>query len=167
MADSPHAEHGAAFARLLRVQRAKLGLRQEDVAEASGVSLATYVRWERGMVSNPRPEEVQAVCRALHISTLEAGVALGYLNESDLPARKHPERSAVHAALALIESDAVTEDERNTLLSLVHRRLANALGFERPPVLTDEQRRQLRQAEEQAERDADRIYGTQSGQAVA
>lgn len=161
------AEHGAAFARLLRLHRAKLGLRAEDVAEASGVSIATIIRWERGQARNPKPEEVQAVCRALGINTLEAGVALGYLTEADLPQRKQPSQSLVHAAMALIESGLPTDDERNALLSLVRRRLANALGLEKPPALTAEQRQRLREAEEQAERDADRIYGNQTGRAVA
>lgn len=61
-------EHGAAFARLLRVQRAKRGLRQQNVADASGISLPTIMRWEAGNSRSPQPAQVRAVCRALCIN---------------------------------------------------------------------------------------------------
>jgi transcriptional regulator with XRE-family HTH domain len=71
---------GRRFAALLREYRGRLGLRQQDVAEKSGVSLSTISRWERGEVVNPKPDEVRAVCRVLNLGQIKAVVALGYVD---------------------------------------------------------------------------------------
>lgn len=167
MADGPNpgSEHGAAFARLLRVQRAKRGLRQQDVADASGISLHTIMRWETGQSRPPQPAQVRAVCRALGINPLEVAVALGYLNEDEF--RSRPDLVWPTVATKVGEYHHASGGEGDAYQSLVRRRLAEALGIETPPTLTSEEQQKLREAEARAERDADRIYGDHAGQAVA
>lgn len=77
-------EAGRRFGALLRSHRQAAKLRQEDVAERSGVSLSTINRWERGIVRNPVPTELQVVCRIVSLSTVAAGLALGYLAPEDV-----------------------------------------------------------------------------------
>ena len=76
-------EAGRRFGRLLREARERRDWQQQDVVDKSGVSLSTYGRWERGKVENPKPTEVQAVCRVLGIRTIEAALALGYVAQED------------------------------------------------------------------------------------
>ncbi|WP_245603520.1 helix-turn-helix domain-containing protein [Salinispora cortesiana] len=159
----PGSEHEA-FARLLRVQRAKRGLRQEDVADASGVSPHTILQWEAGNGRSPQPAQVRAVCRALGINPLEVAVALGYLSEDEVRSRTD---LAWHTAATKVEYYHASGQEGIAYQSLVRRRLADALGIEQPPTLSPEEQQKLREAEDRAERDADRIYGDHAGQAVA
>ncbi|MEV2239437.1 helix-turn-helix domain-containing protein [Micromonospora sp. NPDC049891] len=112
-------ESGKRFARLLREYRAKAGLRQEDVAERSGVSLSTIQRWESGQARNPKPDEVQAVCRVLGLSTVTAGVALGYLSPADveyLPPPPRPQDPTVGEAISILEDDAMPDEARRAAL---------------------------------------------------
>ncbi|NIL57119.1 helix-turn-helix domain-containing protein [Salinispora arenicola] len=160
----PGSEHEAAFARLLRVQRAKRGLRQQDVADASGVSLHTIMRWETGQSRSHQPAQVRAVCRALGINPLEVAVALGYLSEDEIRSRTD---LAWPPTATKVEYYHASGQEGDAYQSLVRRRLADALGIEKPPTLTPEEQQKLREAEDRAERDADQIYGDHAGQAVA
>lgn len=169
MADGPDpgSEHGAAFARLLRVQRAKRGLRQQDVADASGVSLHTIMRWETGQSRPPQPAQVRAICHALGINPLEVAVALGYLGEDEAPPSTDFARPTIAIKVGEHHHGPSRGEEGFAYRSLARRRLADALGIEKPPTLSPEEQQKLREAEARAERDADRIYGDHAGQAVA
>jgi transcriptional regulator with XRE-family HTH domain len=112
-------EPGRRFAQLLRSRRAELGLRQEDIAEKSGVSLSTIQRWEAGNVRNPDPAQVQAVCRVLGIRTVDAAVALGYVAAEDTePAPPPPIRSpALQELIDMFEDPAVPESMKREALN--------------------------------------------------
>lgn len=120
---------GRRFGELLRQHRTLKGLRQEDVVERvrqqggtvgqKGLSLSTYNRWERGEITNPKPPEVVAVCKVLGISTVHAGVALGYLTPEDAdPIPEPPRQVSPHVleALAVLEDPDVPEETKRTAL---------------------------------------------------
>jgi transcriptional regulator with XRE-family HTH domain len=116
-------DNGKRFARLLREYRTKAGLRQEDVVTRSGVSLSTIQRWESGNARNPKPDEVQAVCRVLGLSTVAAGVALGYLSPADveyLPPPPRPQDPTVDEALSILEDPLMSHDAKKAALSYLH-----------------------------------------------
>jgi tetratricopeptide (TPR) repeat protein/transcriptional regulator with XRE-family HTH domain len=60
-------EARVAFAGLLRTLRTGAGLTQEELAQASGVSLRTINDLERGAVATPQRETVRLVADALHL----------------------------------------------------------------------------------------------------
>lgn len=122
-------EGGRRFAALLREYRTAAGLRQEDVADRSGVSLSTINRWERGLVRNPKPDEVQAVCRVLRLSTVAAGIALGYLAPADTEHLPEPPRKfdpTVAKAIAILEDPDMPDDVREAALQVIEVLRANA-----------------------------------------
>jgi transcriptional regulator with XRE-family HTH domain len=122
-------EGGRKFAALLRQHRTALGLRQEDVAELSGVHLSTYSRWERGIVRNPVGEEVQAVCRVLRLSTIHAGVALGYLSAEDAERVPEPPRTfspEAAEALAILEDPDMPNETKYAALQYLRFLRANS-----------------------------------------
>ncbi|QKW15305.1 helix-turn-helix transcriptional regulator [Verrucosispora sp. NA02020] len=113
-------DSGNRFSRLLREYRVRVGLRQEDVADRSGVSLETISRWERGQVTNPKPEQVQAVCRVLGLSTVTAGVALGYLAPADvehLPPPPRRQDPTVEEAVSILEDPDMPDATKQAALS--------------------------------------------------
>lgn len=112
-------EAGKRFAALLREYRQAARLKQEDVAERSGVSLRTYNRWESGQLSRPEPEDVRRVCRVIGLSTVLAGVALGYLAPEDvehLPEPPPPADPLRDEAVAIIADPGMPEDTRRAAL---------------------------------------------------
>lgn len=58
--------------------------RQEDIAEASGVTQATVSRWLNGKVVPDRAVEVAAFAKAYGRNVLEAFVAAGLLSEDEI-----------------------------------------------------------------------------------
>lgn len=129
-------EGGRRFAQLLREYRTKSRLRQEDVAERSGVSLATYNRWERGQVVNPKPKEVQAVCRVLGLPTVAAGIALGYLAPEEaeqLPAPPRRFAPEVEEAISILEDPLMSDMAKLGALQYLRFLQSNAsAGTETP-----------------------------------
>jgi transcriptional regulator with XRE-family HTH domain len=112
-------EGGQRFAAVLREHRTAARLRQEDVAARSGVSLSTINRWERGQVRNPKPEELQAVCRIVGLSTVQAGIALGYLASEDTGHLPTPPRRfdpIVEKAIAILEDPDMSEETKMSAL---------------------------------------------------
>ncbi|MGS2615104.1 helix-turn-helix transcriptional regulator [Micromonospora sp. LZ34] len=135
-------EGGRRFAALLREYRAAAKLRQEDVAERSGVSLSTINRWERGQVRNPKPEEVQAVCRVLGLSTVAAGIALGYLAPEDTEHLPEPPRrydATVEEAIAILQDPGMDEQTQYAAMQYL-RYLHSRAGAERPGTGEDQSR---------------------------
>jgi MmyB-like transcription regulator ligand binding domain/Helix-turn-helix domain len=49
------------------------GLRREELAEAAGVSLTYYTRLEQGLATHPSTQVLDALARALHLSSVERG----------------------------------------------------------------------------------------------
>ncbi|MEV6925492.1 helix-turn-helix transcriptional regulator [Dactylosporangium sp. NPDC051485] len=80
VADAPRSR---AFADLLRAARAARGASQEQVIAQTGISRATYLRWEAGDVGRPEPAQVTAVCRFLGINPSHAALALGFGEAAD------------------------------------------------------------------------------------
>lgn len=74
---------GASFANLIRTARETKGWSQQDLEEATGVSVSTISRWERGQAGRPEPEHVRAVCAALSVDPRRAAVSLGYLTAEE------------------------------------------------------------------------------------
>jgi transcriptional regulator with XRE-family HTH domain len=126
---------GRRFGDLLRQYREALELRQEDVVElvrqqAAGedFSLATYSRWERGHVINPKPDDVVAVCKVLRLSTVAAGAALGYLAPTDiehLPEPPRPLNARVEEILAILEDPDMPDDVVDAALQVIRVLRAN------------------------------------------
>jgi transcriptional regulator with XRE-family HTH domain len=81
----PPSDRGRAFAALLLAARKRKGLRQEDVAERSGVSRRTLTRWEGGNAEKTDPDGVRAVCDVLGIDLTDAAIALGYVDPGPRP----------------------------------------------------------------------------------
>lgn len=112
-------EGGRRFAALLREYRKRLDLRQEDVADRSGVSLSTINRWERGMVRNPKPDEVRAVCEAIGLPTVAAGIALGYIAPAEAEHLPEPPRRldpTVAEAVAILEDEGMSREKKFAVL---------------------------------------------------
>lgn len=65
------------MAALFRKARADRDLTQDQVIKDSGVSRATYLRYEAGTIDTPHPNQVTAICRVLRIDPREVAVALG------------------------------------------------------------------------------------------
>jgi transcriptional regulator with XRE-family HTH domain len=124
-------EGGRRFAALLRDYRGRLGLRQQDVADKSGVSLSTINRWERGDVVNPKPDEVRAVCRVLHLPPIKAVVALGYVEAEtldELPELPQYQPTTLEI-IELLENPAVPAEVKRAAISYV-RFLSNEVQSE-------------------------------------
>jgi transcriptional regulator with XRE-family HTH domain len=102
-------DRGRDFANLIRDARNALGLTQEDVIIASGVSKSTIIRWEGGRAERPDPDQVRALCRVLRIDPKRAAVALGYLHPDDLGDPVVPGRKLDPSILEVIE---ILEDPR-------------------------------------------------------
>jgi transcriptional regulator with XRE-family HTH domain len=82
----PRQARGHAFGALIRSARARADVTQDDVARRAGVSRDALSRWERGNAQIPHPRHVRSVCAVLDIDPVAALIALGYLEESDVPA---------------------------------------------------------------------------------
>ncbi|MER7331591.1 MULTISPECIES: helix-turn-helix domain-containing protein [unclassified Micromonospora] len=103
---------GRRFAALLRQHRVARELRQEDVAERSGVSLSTINRWERGLIRNPVPIELKAVCRVVGLRPDAAWIALGGIDPEDvedLPDPLPPASPTEEEAIAIIRDPAMPD----------------------------------------------------------
>lgn len=74
----------AAFSALIVGARHSLGLTQDKVVHATGISKTTLIRWEAGRAERPEPERVRALCLLLGINPVDAVIALGFLTESDV-----------------------------------------------------------------------------------
>ena len=55
----------------IAMRREQIGLTQEELANAVGVSKASVCRWESGDISNMRRDRIQKLAQALKISPLE------------------------------------------------------------------------------------------------
>lgn len=111
---------GRRFGALLRQHRDARGLRQEDVANESGVSLSTINRWERGIVRNPVPTEIKAVCRVVRLRPIAAWIALGALDPEDvedLPDPLPPASPTEEEAVAIIRDPAMSDEARRNALA--------------------------------------------------
>lgn len=69
------------------VKRIAGPLKQEQIAEHSGISQATVSAWLRGAPGVPRAETVIAFARAFNRSPVEALVAAGYLQSDEAAAK--------------------------------------------------------------------------------
>ena len=65
------------------VRRVAGNMRQEQIAERSGVSQATISAWFRGAPSAPKAETVISFAKAFGHSPVRALVIAGYLDEND------------------------------------------------------------------------------------
>ena len=55
----------------IAMRREQIGMTQEELAKAVGVSKASISRWESGDISNMRRDRIQKLADALHVSPLE------------------------------------------------------------------------------------------------
>jgi transcriptional regulator with XRE-family HTH domain len=55
------------LAERISARRKELGLRQEDLARAAGVSVAAVSQWEKGQTKNLRLEHLFAICDKLRV----------------------------------------------------------------------------------------------------
>lgn len=74
------------------VRRVTSGLNQSEVARKTGnqVSQANVGRWLRGELTTPSASSVVAFARAFNRSPIEALVAAGYLQPSDMAVQARP-----------------------------------------------------------------------------
>lgn len=102
------------FGALLKQYRLAAGLTQEDVAERSGVSLNSINRWERGLITNPFPRQVKAVCRAIRLNPVHAWLSLGGLDPQDVdtPEAPKPRNPKIEEAIAVLEDDRISEEAK-------------------------------------------------------
>lgn len=54
----------------ISLRREQLGLTQDELAKAVGVSKASISRWESGDISNMRRDRIQSLAKALKVSPL-------------------------------------------------------------------------------------------------
>lgn len=54
----------------IAIRREEIGMTQEELAKAVGVSKATISRWESGDISNMRRDRIQSLASALNVSPL-------------------------------------------------------------------------------------------------
>jgi transcriptional regulator with XRE-family HTH domain len=65
------------------VRRAARGLKQEQIAERTGISQATISAWLRGAPAAPKAETVIAFAKSFGQSPVKALVIAGYLDRAD------------------------------------------------------------------------------------
>lgn len=70
------------FSRVLKDARRAAGLTQEQLAEQTGVSARTILRWERGNITKPRGDELMAVADSVGIPREDALRAVGWLPDA-------------------------------------------------------------------------------------
>lgn len=100
--DTPHVTAGENWAAYVR--RITCGLTRKEIAEAANLDVSGVSRWLRG-VSQPSPEKAIEFARSLEQSAVDALIAAGYLDETDVP-------GAVTVVQSLSElSDDVLVDE--------------------------------------------------------
>lgn len=104
----PPSDRGRAFAALLVAARKRKGLRQEDVAERSGVSRRTLTRWEGGNAERTDADGVRAVCEVLGINLTDAAIALGYVDPEPRP--EPPPDPTLEEILDMWRDDTVPEE---------------------------------------------------------
>lgn len=75
--------HADTLAALVRQSRKRLGMTQDDFAEAIGKSLGYIGQLESGRIARPQPETLRAIGRALNISLDQLAVATGQLDRPD------------------------------------------------------------------------------------
>ena len=56
------------FGKMIKERRLALGLTLEQVGEMCGVSKATVLKWERGLIRNAKRDKLLLLSRALHLS---------------------------------------------------------------------------------------------------
>ena len=56
------------FGKMIKERRLALGLTLEQVGEMCGVSKATVLKWERGLIRNTKRDKLLLLSRALHLS---------------------------------------------------------------------------------------------------
>ncbi|MFY1634266.1 helix-turn-helix domain-containing protein [Solwaraspora sp. WMMB335] len=80
---APPNKPGDRFAQLIRSARKKAGLTQDDLANHTGISRSSIIRWEHSHSNRPDPQGVRVVCSFLGIDPREAAIALGYLSRNE------------------------------------------------------------------------------------
>ncbi len=139
---SPHVfygdERGGRFAALIRTARKQAGMSQDDLAEQSGVSRSTMVRWEGGRAERPDPDQVRVVCRILGIDPREAAIALGFLTREE--AYGEPKLNPkVEEVIQLLQDPAVSEEEKHQWIEyLRYLRLRNMRHHGKPELTLGE-----------------------------
>jgi transcriptional regulator with XRE-family HTH domain len=188
-----HDRRSAAFGALIRAARERVGLTQEDLAQASGLSRPTIDRVEAGATVGIGADEVRSLCQALDIDSLYAAYALGYIDTASLPELPLPQSQTTSVDEVERFLTSIRDDWRQprtlrvwaqTQLDQIARtrdavrekavrspdrpaQLAAALGLDHVPTLGGKQRRALESAVAHAEADADHLYGGGSTRAVA
>jgi transcriptional regulator with XRE-family HTH domain len=107
-ATMPPSDRGRAFAALLLAARKRKGLRQEDVAERSGVSRRTLTRWEGGNAERTDADGVRAVCEVLGIDPTDAAIALGYVDPGPRP--EPPPNPTLEEVIDMFLDDRVPDE---------------------------------------------------------
>lgn len=98
----------------LRERRDALGFTQEDVADRSGTTQATYARIEKG-TQIPRVELRRELCRVLGMTHIEFLVAIGELGDWEVPgfdATATPLDPSMQARIALLDKIDLARDHR-------------------------------------------------------
>jgi transcriptional regulator with XRE-family HTH domain len=75
---------GKGLATLIRDARARKGMRQDELADAAGISRQTIIQYESGKAVSPDAASVRAVLLVLDVDPREAPVALGYVTREEM-----------------------------------------------------------------------------------
>jgi transcriptional regulator with XRE-family HTH domain len=108
---------GQRLAALFRSARIAGHLTQDQVIVESGVSEASYKRYERGDIDSPNPAHVVAICRVLGINPREAAIAIGFGTRDDfgLPPEEPPYPAIVTEIGRILADPALSAPARAAL----------------------------------------------------
>ena len=92
------------FGKMIKERRLALGLTLEQVGEMCGVSKATVLKWERGLIRNTKRDKLLLLSRALHLSPADL------IDTEDMT-----------IVSATMPTDGITLSEEEKLLVLAYR----------------------------------------------
>lgn len=120
------------FADLIISSRKRRNWKQEDLAAASGVSISSISRWERGLSDRPDAAAVRAVCRALGVDPRLAAISLGFLTVEEVQGSPRGQLDPeVEQVLAILEDphlDRTARQEWINYLKYLHDRQNKQAG---------------------------------------
>lgn len=113
------------LANTIKTTRRSLGWTQEELAEKSGVSLATIKRYENAKTQLPESDPVRRIFRALRLDPREIPVILGLVTREEMGLPDKPTRrlsASTEQLIELLEDPDVSDDEKHALADLLRAR---------------------------------------------